>query len=341
MLIKKRMAIKNWTVTVESTKSVTAREIYLHDAHHANHKNTEKIIDVHGSKDTMISINRNCESYNLTNALKRKGGRPATPALEFVFTLPKGDQFRPSLEQWRKMIGPVIGAMYRSAGYKGDGKALNNMVRAVVHQQDNNAIKGTGDHIHVVCGKFTPDGQYLRDLQKKGVLNVAKQRFNKAVYDTLGIDHKTYVAEKKYQGVAKKRAPQWKVKAARINDLLKKKKEQTLADARRNEDERQRLDELKSDLFVKEVQINAISEENERTERFLRTFIENYEKVYEYHKNQRFSRVNSTANRLEKAVSSNQHIQMSQENADLVNNMINDVNQQFNQSIPTFRPKMR
>ena len=341
MLNKKSMAIKNWTVTVESTKSVTAREIYLHDTHHANHKHTEKIIDVVGSKDTMISINRNCVSYNLTNALKRRGGRPASPALEFVFTLPKGDQFRPTQEQWKDMIVPVLVDMYRSAGYKGDIRGLVGMVRAVVHQQANNGARGTGDHIHVVCGKFTHDGQYLRDLQRKSVLNVAKQRFNKAVYDTLGIDHNTYVAEKKYKGTAKKRAPQWKVKAARINDLLKKKKEQTLADARRNEDEQRRLDELKSDLFVKEIQINAISEENERTERFLRTFIENYEKVYEYHKNQRLSRVNSTANRLEKAVSSNQHIQMSQENADLVNNMINDVNQQFNQSIPTFRPKMR
>lgn len=335
------MAIKNWTVTVQSTQSVAAREIYLHDAHHANHKHTDAIIDVYGSKDTSLSINRNCEAYRLNTALKRKGGRPPTPAMEFVFTLPKGQQFKPTQKQWQKMIMSVGNVIAHQAGMsEDDRKHLGGMVRAVAHQQ-NDCIRGAGDHCHLVFGKFTPSGKYLRGLQKKGVLYAAKQAFNKAVFDVMNVDHKQYIAEKQYMGVAKKRVPQWKVSAGRAQDELKKEQERLLTIARNNDKENQRLTDASEELLAKQIEINAVSEQNERSERFLRLFSDRYDRLIKAFKNQDHTQVSRTANRLIKAVSESQNMPMPEKNAQEVNDMISAVNKHLEQKIPTFRSKPR
>lgn len=203
--------IKNWTVTVESTKSASAREIYLNDAKHPNHKHTDAILNIIGSQSTTLNINRNMEAYKLKTATARKGGRPPLPAMEFVFSLPKRDDLRPTAEQWKAMIVQVVKAMATSMDV--ETQELSGIVRAVAHQQDPDSGKGSGDHCHVVIGKFTNDGKYLRALQKKGVIHAAKQAFNVAVSDVMGVDYTTYRAEQNYN--SKKRAPLWKVKAAR------------------------------------------------------------------------------------------------------------------------------
>ncbi len=153
-------------------------------------------------------------------ATARKGGRPPTPAMEFVFSLPKRDDLRPTQEQWKKMIIQVAKSMVKSMDIP--TSELSGIIRAVVHQQAPKVGKGSGDHCHVVIGKFTNNGKYLRALQKKGVLYVAKQAFNIAVNDVMNVDYTTYKVEQKYN--SKKRAPLWKVNLGREYDNLKLQK---------------------------------------------------------------------------------------------------------------------
>ncbi|EMF8861350.1 hypothetical protein V4T84_000013 [Vibrio parahaemolyticus] len=222
------MGINNWTVTVESVRSTAARELYLQNSSHNNHSNTERIINIWGSNQTSLNIQYQCEKRKLAQLLNRKGGRPPTPAMEYVFTLPKG--IRPTERQWQSMLKIIVANLSRSIGLC--SKDFNGIVRAVLHRQKNDNIRGSGDHLHVVFGKFTNDGKYLRDLQKKGAIHIAKQAFNLAVKAELGICHTNYIAQKKYINSAKQRAPLWRVKAAR----QKETQEQKLALIQRNFD---------------------------------------------------------------------------------------------------------
>lgn len=216
--------IKNWTVTAESTKSVSAREVYFNNKEHKNHRHTEAILNVWGSERNALNIIQTTEEYKLKTALKGKGGRPPKEAMELVFTLPKG--IRPSHEQWQKMFHHVMKDLAEKLDIP--TKELAPIVRAVVHQQNQDeSIRGSGDHLHCMIGKFTPRGQYLRDLQKKGVLYLVKQSFNVAVLKYCGIDHRQYEPSARYN--AKRRAPQWKVKAARIQEELREKQRELRA----------------------------------------------------------------------------------------------------------------
>ncbi|WP_165312413.1 hypothetical protein [Vibrio ziniensis] len=205
------MGIKNWTVTVESVKSTAARELYLNNLNHQNHSNTERIINIWGNAQTSLNIQYQCEKRRLQQAMKRKGGRPPLAAMEYVFTLPKG--IRPTKQQWQSILKRVVSNLSHSIGL--NPRDFNGIVRAVLHQQEQNALLGTGDHLHVVIGKFNNNGLYLSELQKKGAIYTAKLSFNAAVRDELGIDHNDYIAKKNYVKSAKKRVPQWKVKSAR------------------------------------------------------------------------------------------------------------------------------
>lgn len=216
--------LKNWTVITESTKSVLAREHYLNNAKHKNHLNTEAILSIFGSENTSLNIIKNCNKYSLQQAYKRKGGRPPTPALEFVYSLPKG--IRPTPEQWREMLNHIMCNLAKSIGVR--PKELAPITRAVVHQQNQSSeIRGSGDHLHLLLGKFTNDLTYLRDLQRKSTTRLMKQAFNTAMLDVMNIDHLTYIPQKNYLGHAKKRSPQWKVKAARQHQKIEDKANET------------------------------------------------------------------------------------------------------------------
>ena len=215
------MAIKNWTVTAESTTSAAAREIYLHNRKHPNHRRTEGCVDVWGNKNHTLNIIRNCESYKLESAKRRRGGRPPTEAMEFVFTLPKG--MRPTPEQWKSMCVDIIKTTAKTLDI--DANELAHVCRGVVHQQQQDqGRKGSGDHLHLMIGKFTKSNVYLRDLQKKGVLYAMKCQFNQSVLNELGVSHLDYVADKAYKHQAKRKAPSWKVRAARQHEELTKAK---------------------------------------------------------------------------------------------------------------------
>ncbi|WP_422529755.1 hypothetical protein [Vibrio harveyi] len=215
--------LRNWTVTTEATRDVMAREHYLINESHRNHKHTEKIISIFGSETQSLNILRNCERYKLKQASKRQGGRPPTEAVEFCLTLPKG--VRPTQQQWRQILNKLMFTL--AIHLDVPTSKLAPIVRAVLHQQNHDvAIKGTGDHMHVVIGKFTNDLIYLAELQRKSTTRLIKTAYNNAVYDIVGISHKSYRLQKGYDGIAKKRAPSWSVKAARKQESMKLQKQQ-------------------------------------------------------------------------------------------------------------------
>ncbi|MFZ3512712.1 hypothetical protein LC147_06460 [Vibrio harveyi] len=200
-----------------------AREHYLINESHRNHKHTEKIISIFGSETQSLNILRNCERYKLKQASKRQGGRPPTEAVEFCLTLPKG--VRPTQQQWRQILNKLMFTL--AIHLDVPTSKLAPIVRAVLHQQNHDvAIKGTGDHMHVVIGKFTNDLIYLAELQRKSTTRLIKTAYNNAVYDIVGISHKSYRLQKGYDGIAKKRAPSWSVKAARKQESMKLQKQQ-------------------------------------------------------------------------------------------------------------------
>lgn len=251
------MAIKNWTVTAEGIKSAAARELYFNDMNHPNHVNTESTIDIIGSNKSTLKIIAACEMRKLNLAMSKRGGRPPNEAQEFVFTLPKGAEFRTTPDVWKNMIVGVLRDMcsYLNApkpiwGEDEDGKRVkvgeemperkvsladfNGLIRATVHQQDQEG-RGSGDHAHVMIGSYLPQHEMAMPLNSKGLLHTLKTAFNKQVKDQLGICNSEYVAKKKYEGVAKKRVPKWKVDAAILSDDLDGKKREIRNEVNKNQ----------------------------------------------------------------------------------------------------------
>tara|TARA_Y100000588_G_scaffold124900_1_gene136820 strand:+ start:3734 stop:4615 length:882 start_codon:yes stop_codon:yes gene_type:complete len=215
--------LKNWTVITQATRNVMAREHYLTNIKHRNHKTTEQIIDIYGSEVQSLNMIRNCERYKLKQAAARKGGRPPKEAVEFCFTLPKS--VRPSPEKWRQILNTLMVNLASHLGVT-TGQ-LAPIARAVLHQQNQDVNqKGSGDHMHVVLGKFTDDLTYLAELQRKSTTRLLKTAFNNAVYETTGISHQSYQLQKNCSGTAKKKAPNWKVKAARKQEEIKLQEQQ-------------------------------------------------------------------------------------------------------------------
>ncbi|GMQ49710.1 hypothetical protein, partial [Vibrio sp. 10N] len=237
------MGIKNWTVTAEGVKSAASRELYFNDMNHPNHNNTERTVDIIGNGDTTVRIIAANEKRKMNLAKRKRGGRPPNEAQEFIFTLPKGDEFRPTPEQWKGMVNGMLRDMceYLNApspiwGEDEDGKRikvgeqepkaqitpsdLNGFIRATVHQQDQDGT-GTGDHAHVMIGNYIPKLDYGLPLNHRGVLKTLKMSFNEQVKNTIGICNSEYIAKKRYKGIAKKKVPKWKADIAKKGDIIK------------------------------------------------------------------------------------------------------------------------
>ncbi|EPA8576721.1 hypothetical protein ACQ7JO_004587 [Vibrio parahaemolyticus] len=217
------MGIKNFTVIAEGVKSAAAREIYFTDEKHRNHANTTDIIELYGNEKTTLNIIRMNEERKLSLAKNRKGGRPPKEGTEFVFSLPNGDEFKPSKEQWTAMLKGVLKDACEHMGI--DGKDILPITRAVAHQQAvTNDGRAGGDHMHVMIGNCTLSGQKL-ELNDRGLLKTLKHGWNNQIRLQMGICHTTYNAKKKYEGTAKKRAPRWKVNAAKAIDKANEARE--------------------------------------------------------------------------------------------------------------------
>ncbi|EGQ8295322.1 TPA: hypothetical protein ACPVW6_002952 [Vibrio parahaemolyticus] len=188
--------LKNWTVTTQpvrlGTDGVLMRERYLLNKTHANHKHTDALISIFGCAETSNRIALAGEQFRLNQHLyNRKGGRPLSSyAMEYCLTLPKG--YRPTSEQWQSIVKDCCLALAKLCKLnKSEFAQYRLQIRAVLHQQAQGGIKGSGDHVHLIIGKVV-GGRVLKELQQKKSTKLIKQAFNKAVLQHVGIDHRTY-----------------------------------------------------------------------------------------------------------------------------------------------------
>ncbi|WP_318436447.1 hypothetical protein [Photobacterium leiognathi] len=188
--------IKNWTVTTQpvrlGTDGVMMRERYLLNKTHANHKHTEALISIFGCAETSNRIALAGEQFRLNQHLyNRKGGRPLSSyAMEYCLTLPKG--YRPTTDQWRSIVKDCCLALAKLCKLnKPEFAQYRQQIRAVLHQQAQAGIKGSGDHVHLIIGKVVGN-RVLKELQQKKATKVIKQAFNQSVLKHVGIDHRIY-----------------------------------------------------------------------------------------------------------------------------------------------------
>lgn len=211
--------MKGWTVVTQrvkkASKGVAERDVYLTDKHHPNHRETEQIVPIYGGSDAMRRISYAAEKAAALVASKGRGGRPTeTHAMEFTLNLPKG--YRPTPEQWHGVMADCVNNLASACGV--NGKELAKTVNAVLHQQvQDGKSEGTGDHLHLVVGKWTSDGKPLPNLQRKVATARLKLTFNESMRKRCGYDWTEYRDNKlKAQDHAnKRRMPPWQLRAAR------------------------------------------------------------------------------------------------------------------------------
>ncbi|TKF31297.1 hypothetical protein [Enterovibrio norvegicus] len=253
--------IKNWTITTEAVKNgtdgVMARERYLLAKEHPNHRTTEAIISLIGNAKTSQRIALIGEQFRVKQHLNRKGGRPLSSyAMEYCLTLPKGH--RPTPEQWRSIIADCCLAVSKLIELKPDEvKQFKSQIRAVLHQQQQSGVRGTGDHIHLIIGKIL-SGRVLKVLQQKKCTALLKQTFNAAVLKYTGLDHKQYKPHEINRG---KRLETWKYR------------EQKAANAENTQHLIAKL-QKQADKWFKAKEENDYCQQNRQINRLIKTFEE-------------------------------------------------------------------
>ncbi|EJC7066764.1 hypothetical protein MYC06_004596 [Vibrio parahaemolyticus] len=213
--------LKNWTVTTQPVRlasdGIMMRERYLLNAKHANHKCTEALISIFGCGETSHRIALAGEKFRLNQQLNnRRGGRPLSSyAMEYCLTLPKG--YRPTAEQWQSIVKDCCLALARLCKLnKSEFAQYRQQIRAVLHQQNQDGTKGSGDHVHLIIGKVT-DERVLIELQQKRATKLIKQAFNGAVLQHVGIDHRTYEPIEKEKG---RRLSTWQYQHQKATEAL-------------------------------------------------------------------------------------------------------------------------
>ncbi|MEF1167149.1 hypothetical protein [Vibrio campbellii] len=188
--------IKNWTVTTQPVRlasdGIMMRERYLLNTKHANHKHTEDLVSLFGCADTSNRIALAGEQFRLNQQLNNcRGGRPLSSyAVEYCLTLPKG--FRSSSEQWQSIVKDCCLALAKLCKLnKSEFAQYRQQIRAVLHQQNQDGAKGSGDHVHLIIGKVV-GSRVLKELQQKKSTKLIKQAFNKSVLEHVGIDYRSY-----------------------------------------------------------------------------------------------------------------------------------------------------
>lgn len=335
--------MKGWTVRTEATKNgskgVAGREVYLSNTKHPNHRNTDRIQPIFGNDRTMSDISYAGESYAAKQAAKGKGGRPPSSyAIEFTLNLPKG--YRPDDTQWRKIVEHCLKETAKACGV--EPKQIAPTSRAILHQQKQDGSKqGTGDHCHIVIGKFTQDGTYLRNLQRKTVTAKMKQSFNAAVKHYCGYDWTEYgktLQEQKYPN--KRPAPTWKVRAAKEREEIEK--QQAALDT-----QAQLLVERTKMLEMWRNEIELKLEEAKSIERLKSNFTNQAEKWLKAFKIEDSKQMNKQFNRMNKTIDELGAFAMSNEDLAAISKLSEQINsrspQQLTQikpkSSPTFRPR--
>ncbi len=333
--------MKGWTVKTKATKNsgkgVAKRQYYLHDKNDPNHAKTEAIEQGWGSNHTMASIVYNAEMEAAKVKAQGKGGRPTESyAMEFTLNLPKGT--RPTMEQWKEIAKSLIIDVSKKLGIP--PKTLSNQTYAVVHQESQEIEYdargrrvGTGDHMHVVIGKFTPDGVCLRDLQRKTMTHVVKESFNNSTMK-MGFDWTQYRDhELQAQEHANKRTvPTWKVKAAREIEAI------AIQQAALDE-QAQALVEKGKELEILSAEIDAVIEEAKQVERLKTNFSNQAEKWLEAFKIEDSKQMNRQHNRMSKTIDELGAFAMKEEDADFINKLSEKINSRSDQQLPSIQQK--
>ncbi|MUK75533.1 hypothetical protein GNP84_01285 [Aliivibrio fischeri] len=213
--------IKNWTVTTQPVRlasdGVMIRERYLLNKKHTNHKHTEALISLFGCAETSNRIAIVGEQFRLNQQLyNRRGGRPLSSyAIEYCLTLPKG--YRPTIEQWQSIIKDCCLALSKLCKLnKSEFAQYRQQIRAVLHQQNQDSSKGSGDHVHLIVGKVVGN-RVLKELQQKKATRVIKQAFNQSVLKHVGIDYRSYEPIEKEKG---RRLSTWQYQHQKANEAL-------------------------------------------------------------------------------------------------------------------------
>ena len=110
------MGIKNWTVSVETVKSVGTREVYFENENEPSHANTLSMTPIFGNKAHSMLIQQKCEEAKAEQRIARKGGRPPTPALEFVFVLPSDVDVSGTDEDWQRITYDMVKDLANTVG---------------------------------------------------------------------------------------------------------------------------------------------------------------------------------------------------------------------------------
>ncbi|HAS6144541.1 hypothetical protein [Vibrio cholerae] len=213
--------LKNWTVTTQpvrlGTDGVMMRERYLLNTTHANHKYTDDLISIFGCAETSNRIALTGEQFRLNQQLNsRRGGRPLSSyAMEYCLTLPKG--YRPSKEQWQSIVKDSCLALAKLCKLnRSEFAQYRQQIRAVLHQQNQDGIKGSGDHVHLIIGKVVGK-RVLKELQQKKATRVIKQAFNQSVLKHVGIDYRSYEPIEKEKG---RRLSTWQYQHQKATESL-------------------------------------------------------------------------------------------------------------------------
>ena len=313
--------MKGWTVRTEATKGgskgVAGRDVYMMNAEHVNHRNTERIVPIFGNDRTMSNISYAGESYAAKQAANGKGGRPPSSyAIEFTLNLPKG--YRPDDEQWRKIVVHCLRETAKQCGV--EPKQIGATSRAVLHQQRQDG-QGTGDHVHLVIGKFTQDGQYLRDLQRKTVTARMKQSFNNAVKHCCGYDWTEYaktLQEQKYPN--KRPVPTWKVRAAREADGIRAQQAEL--------DKRARfLEERTKELGIVQDDLDDQFNNDMAVKRLVGNFSRQSEKLLKSLKEHDVKQVRRQANRIHSTINELGAFNVSDDDQDWIDKMTTAINE--------------
>lgn len=274
--------MKGWTVVTNSTKDrsngVADREVYLHNKDHKNHVKTEALIQLLGGTQTMAKIAHNGAMAAAKIRHEGKGGRPPESyAVEFTLNLPKG--YRPSVDEWQKITKHVVSKVAKKL--KVDPRELQQLTYATLHQQDQTpdphpdtgVERGTGDHAHIVIGKFLSNGLCLRDLQRKTITNTVKDAFNYATL-YLGYDWQEYANTKlmAQEHANTKHVPTWKIKAAREHNEIDRRMDalsETITDMEMRANE---IEKREQDLAVREAELNEKIAEQKVVDKLIKNF---------------------------------------------------------------------
>lgn len=333
--------MKGWTVKTQATKKggkgIAARQYYLHDKNDKSHAKTESLTRVWGNSQTMAGIVYNAEMAAAKVKAQGKGGRPTESyAMEFTLDLPKGR--RPTHEQWQQIAKQMIIDVSKKLGIP--PKELSSQTYAVVHRQDQapeydarGRKVGTGDHMHVVIGKFTPNGECLRDLQRKTMTHVVKESFNNSTMK-MGFDWTQYRDhELQVQEHANKRTvPTWRVKSARELEAIAA--QQAALDA-----QAQLLVERAAELDMLGFEIEVKIKEARDIERLKNNFSNQAEKWLEAFKIEDSKQMNRQFNRMSKTIDDLGAFTMRDDDLAAINKLSEQINSRSPQQLQAIEPK--